>query len=146
MQKLCLFILACAATLLLGADNKTDESKVDAEKLQGTWQCKDLNISGESTPVDRIGQMRMKFGDNWMSIYHGDTFATTAKFKLDASQQPKVFDIEEDKVQLGIYELSDNTLKLCIAEKRESGRPKEVRAGSGVIYFVFKREAEKKDK
>src|SRR5262245_38530991 len=124
-------LLTLAACLLLGADRSADsKEKVAATELEGSWCAVSFITRGEAWPDDLARFHTTTFaGSTCVSRYGGKT-GHKCTFKIDAQANPKKLDvtIEEGKDKgkriLAIYELKENTLKICeaaLGKERPSG-------------------------
>jgi uncharacterized protein (TIGR03067 family) len=155
-------LVAGVASLRAADDAKKDAIKEEIKKLQGTWAM----VSGESdgeklTPekVKQIPKVVLVFADEGLSFRKyargpdaPPQVVLKGDFKIDPSQKLKTIDItitgdinedkDKGKIQLGIYELDGDSLKVCVAEPGDKGRPKEfsTKAGTRHMLFVLKRE------
>jgi uncharacterized protein (TIGR03067 family) len=130
MSKICLVLLA--TSVVMAADNP---SQSDQEKLRGTWITVSLVSNGKSIVNDKSPRAAgpetklVYHSDDW-KIQAGDKVLASGKFKLDASKSPKEIDIydetgvKNEKTKLGIYELSGDTYKYCLAPANKP-RPTE---------------------
>ncbi|HZT81083.1 MAG TPA: TIGR03067 domain-containing protein [Gemmataceae bacterium] len=140
--------LILAAALFAAADDKPkdDASAKDVKALQGRWKAVSGVEDGKDFDKETAEALEL--------IVEGDKYTLKVKgeeleqgtLKLDAGKKPKAADIDiakgEDKgkKQLGVYELSGDTFKLCVSRPGKE-RPKDLSAkkGSGHSLFVFKR-------
>ncbi len=69
-----------------------------------------------------------------------------AQYKLDPTASPKTIDIiKKDMVELGIYELEGDTLRICLAKDLRRPTKFESKSETGRNALVtFKRVSEKK--
>lgn len=117
--------------------------KKDIDLLQGTWTITTLQADGEPMSAPEGAHIVIK-GNRFTSIGMGAEYAGT--LKLDASARPRQFDMKFDTghakgtVNLGIYELKGNKLKLCLAT-RGTVRPKKFAStpGSGIALETLTR-------
>jgi uncharacterized protein (TIGR03067 family) len=134
-------LLVCTIGLLLGADAKDDQ-----KKLQGKWTATSGVIDGNEIPKDQIkGDMTLTFsGDKYTWAAGTDHGGGT--FKLDPSKKPMAMDaVPSDGPVKGqtveeIYEIDGDTLKICFVMPGNK-RPAEFKseAGSGHFLFTYKR-------
>jgi uncharacterized protein (TIGR03067 family) len=146
--------LLLAAGLLLAAPVFGGEAAppADLARLQGTWLTDSL-VSNGKTLVDKdhppgpgpVTKLAYE-GDKWL-IRVGDKTVASGVFRIDPSRTPKEIDIldasgaRNDKAQLGIYELSGDTYRYCLAPAGKP-RPTEFASpeGSGYSLGVSRRE------
>ncbi|HLX63219.1 MAG TPA: TIGR03067 domain-containing protein [Planctomycetota bacterium] len=133
---LALIVCACAA-------RAEDE---DAKKMEGSWTIESVTSKGEKQPAEQLKDITMVITGNKMQMKLKDEAVSTVTFKLDGEQKPKHIDLthvdgdQKDKVELGIYELDGDTLKLTSSDPGEK-RPEafESAAGSKIDFLVLKR-------
>jgi uncharacterized protein (TIGR03067 family) len=123
----------------------------DAEKLQGTWTITLAEKHGAKQPEEKLKDLRVVIEGDSMCFKTGGQDGERATIKLDPSKTPKAIDFlpvvadKEKKPSLGIYELREDTLKLCW--RKEGGeRPTEFATKADdrdLVLMILKRE--KKD-
>lgn len=131
----------------------------DEEAIIGTWRAVTLDYGDPKIPQpwgDELPRMTITFKksgkvrvtlpnetllDSWLTPDGG--------FKLDPSANPKAIDLTggDEKAILGVYELKDDLLTLCVAPQGDKTRPSEFKADPkiGTILGTFKR-VKKQDK
>jgi len=130
---------------------KDAPSRVDFDKLRGTWLTESLVNNGktlvdEKTPAKEPITKLVYEGNKWI-IKVGDKTVASGKFAIDASKKPTHIDImdesgtKNDKTKLGIYEIDGDRYKYCLAPAGKP-RPKDFTSeeGSGYSLGVMKRE------
>ena len=133
---------------------KTDASKQDLDKLQGTWLTVSLVHNGRTLydgkkPPDDSAARLVYRGNQWIVKVVEKTVAR-GMFKIDARKKPKQIDVldetgmKNEMTKLGIYEIKGDTYKFCLASagKRRPGKF-ESKEGSGVSLGVSKRQKQK---
>jgi uncharacterized protein (TIGR03067 family) len=142
----CLFL---ATALPCAADDAKDEAvKKDRMLYEGTWRIVSLTVDGKEaneTDAQKITVINGADG-SWTIEVDGKEIAKGTS-EIDPTKKPKTIDIkttegnDAGKTSLGIYEISKDTRKVCIA-KPDGERPKafESKSGSGFILATFKRE------
>ena len=109
----------------------------DLDALQGTWNITSLELDGQAMPGDMLAEARIQIdGDRFATTGMGSAYAGT--LRLDEASQPRRIDMHFDvgpeigNINRGIYELSGNGWKICIAT-RGDGRPAQftTQPGSG---------------
>ena len=139
--------LLCAFLALGARLSDDDSSKKDLAALQGEWTMVSGENSGTQFPAEvaKTGKRVCK-GDE-LTVTFGGMTIIKATITLDATKDPKTIDYKltdgpsKGKVQLGIYELKDDTFKSCFAAP-DHERPTafETKAGDGRTMSVWKRE------
>jgi uncharacterized protein (TIGR03067 family) len=133
------------AALLVAADDPKDEASKELDRLTGTWKLVSMEENGKAAPSDVIkdGQTVMN-REKWTLTLNGEKMTGTQK--VDPTKKPKQIEgtVDSGKLKgqtgLGIYELSDDTYKLCVAGPGKE-RPKEftTKPDDGCTLFVYKR-------
>ena len=135
MKRLFAATLLAGTALVLAADAKqSDSAKEELKKLQGTWLLVMSEQDGMKSDPNFVKNGKMVIKGNDMTVYGGKVISSKAKITLNPSKTPKTIDAVQTyggptgtKV-LGIYELNDDTLKICFGEKQ---RPKDFTAKKG---------------
>jgi uncharacterized protein (TIGR03067 family) len=124
-------MMLTSALVLAVQGGGDDPSTKDLDAMQGVWKVVELFEKGmkltakETDPVD-IVMLGAK-----MVVNDDGKFREEITLKLDAKQKVKAVDFNYTKgpnlgkVELGIYELKGDTLKICINEKKNGARPTE---------------------
>ena len=115
----------------------------DFAKLQGEWTLTSLEMDGEDAPVS--GGIAID-GDRFRAIGMGADYSGTVE--LDEAAKPRHIDLiftdgpEAGNLNRGIYELSGDTLRLCL-NMAGKARPRSfsTKPGSGNALEVFRRGA-----
>lgn len=109
-----------------------------AQALQGTWRLTSLN--GRPIP-DQGPQVTLSIvGERYQQAVDGKV-TERGTLKVDASKQPMTIDLaitegdDSGKAQLGIVELRDGTLRMCLDTPGAGQRPSEFGVKDGVILF-----------
>lgn len=123
-----------------------EKSKDDA-KLEGTWLVVAVEANGKAIPAEFLEKRHetLTFKDGKMTQKTAKPEENTGSYKVDSTKEPKTIDLvaesNKKKSSVGIYELRDDTLRLCL---RPGGneRPKEfsAAAGSGCVLITLKRQ------
>ena len=135
-----------AASLLLAADSKDDAAKKELDKFTGTWKAVSIVEDGKEVAKDEAEKVSLTVKGEDYTFRRGDV-VIEGTHKLDPSKTPKTIDAvrntgpDKGKPILGIYELTDDTFKVCFAPAGKD-RPTEFasKAGSGARLIVMKRE------
>ena len=146
------FILTTGVLMETDGAAKDDPSKVDLDKLRGTWLTVSIvhdgkTITDEKTPPKEGPVTKLAYdGNKWM-IKVGDKTFAGGIMKIDATKTPKEIDLmdesglKNDKTKLAIYEIDGDTYKYCVAP---AGKPRPTefssKEGSGHSLGVSKRE------
>ncbi len=138
----------CASTLCATASDG-DKPKSDDDLIQGTWKVVSAHEAGNVREVP--DGLRFVVTADRLSIASGKCDPLGVSYKLDATTRPRSMDTSHELdpgkpiVQLAIYALDGDELKLCIASAGKA-RPTtfESKAGDTVVTWVLMRM--KKDK
>jgi uncharacterized protein (TIGR03067 family) len=138
-------LLATFAVMVLAVVGRAEEdSKKALEKLRGTWAIQSVTLEGTENN-DAGGISLVIDGDQWSVKTDDDDKQGTLKIGMDKKLHTIDMSIakgdDSGKKCLGIYELSDDTLKLCVSLPGESERPTEFKAeaGSKRVLLVLKK-------
>lgn len=142
----CFRILALFSFLTIAATAAADDSKKPESKLEGTWSLATLEVNGQKVSEETLANATITIKGNEYSFKMQDQ-SEKGTLKVDAGKKPATIDLDilsgesKGKKQLGIYEVDDKTLKICLTEPGNETRPKEIHAneGSGQLLFVFKK-------
>src|SRR5262249_30534152 len=133
-------LTAAAVCLLVGAlGARGGDAK--KEKLEGTWAVVSGEKGGEKAPEGELEGVKIIIAGDKMTFQQGGK-DQEGSIKLDPGKKPKEIDITRgEKTARGIYELTGDTLKLCVAFTG-SDRPTQFKteAGAQVMMLVLKRE------
>ncbi|HKA06354.1 MAG TPA: TIGR03067 domain-containing protein [Gemmataceae bacterium] len=149
-MRIALVTLLC--TLVLTASGGTgaragDKAAVEKElkKFQGTWTVERVEAGGKEVPIELFKGMTVAFEGDKYTVKVGDKLVQAATQKLDPSKSPKTLDATvaegpEKSVILGIYEINEDTLKVCFDPEGKK-RPTEFKtaAGSQTTLAVYRR-------
>jgi len=143
-----LFLLT---TIAQAADPAADEAlKKERRKIEGLWRGVTLEIDGKKSPdADARALSILNSPDGKWVLRSDGADVLKGATVFDPTQKPKTIDFtagdggNADEQYLGIYELEDNTRRLCFAPKHR-GRPTTfaTTAGSDQILVTFERDAE----
>jgi uncharacterized protein (TIGR03067 family) len=133
-------ILTLFAASAWGRDNKEDQ-----KLLEGTWQPVSGEQAGEKFPEELLKTINLVIIDGKYNVTVGK-FVDKGTITLDAAKKPKEMDLfgtegeNKDKKILTIYELTDETLKVCYNMEGKE-RPKEFKTkeGSKDLVITYKR-------
>ena len=133
--------------LAFGFSAQAADEKDELAKFKGKWKGVSLVVDGKETPKADAEAMVLTVDGEKYSLKIGGEDVEGMQ-KLDPSKTPKHMDAvrtkgayKGDKL-VGIYELTDDSFKVCFAAPGKTDRPKEFKseAGSGNRLYVFKRE------
>jgi uncharacterized protein (TIGR03067 family) len=114
-------------------DDNSGAKSADVGLLQGTWQVVSAESGGKAVPSEAIQGMELIVLGDKLS-FKSSKGTETGTFTLDTTKSPKWIDIWEagkKETQLGVYEVSANELKICLAASSEKKRPTALRTSAG---------------
>jgi uncharacterized protein (TIGR03067 family) len=139
--------LLVAGGHLLAAGDKDEAIKKDRKKYEGTWQVISLEVDGNQSDEEAAKKITVinEADGKWAIEAEGKVVARGTS-TIDPTATPKTVDLtvtegeSSGQTALGIYELGDDTRKVCLAQPGQA-RPTEFAApaGSGHILAVLKR-------
>ncbi len=125
-----------------------DNPKTDRDRIQGSWKGVKLEVQGKAAPAEVIEKGKYVFKDKKLTMFDGDKNVGESEFTLDPDKNPKTIDLVatqgpgKGRKMLGIYRIDDDSLTLCVGEKR----PTEFSGAgqAGLVQFKRSKEVEKK--
>ena len=119
-------------------DSREEEARKDLQEMQGTWKLESLE-DGKKTKVD-VKKRTLFFGGELCLVRDGDKVVQVGVARLVTSKSPRRIDVvvrkgqHQDNTMLGIYEVKDDTLKVCFDPEGE-GRPAAfaTKLGPGIV-------------
>jgi uncharacterized protein (TIGR03067 family) len=111
--------------------------------MQGEWKLSSYNVEGKTVAPAELAKIKLVVKGN-KSALTVDKTTLHGTYTLDASKKPHTLDIaltdgpDKGKKKLGIYEISDKHLKICLAAVG-GARPTEFKAGKGVNLESWER-------
>ena len=94
-----------------------DAVKVEAKKLEGTWQLVSAVKDGKATPDEVVKKIRVVIKDGKHTVYFGDdVVAKEIPFTIDPTKNPKTTldKLPDNKEIKGIYKLEGDKLTSCV--------------------------------
>ena len=157
-MKSCFYGLSVLGFLLIGtaaiatADDAKDEAiKKDRKQIEGTWRGVALEVNGNKAMEEDARKITVVNGPDgtWSLLSEGKEISKGTN-SFDPTKKPKTIDFTptdgegKGNLYLGIYELGENTRKLCFAPPGKD-RPTEFISmpGSEHILVTFEREKAK---
>jgi uncharacterized protein (TIGR03067 family) len=142
-MRLGLAVAAVAILLLLAGDLPVS----DRDRIQGAWEVAGVEFNGQALPegpdLKRFQEMRLTFQGE--SVLNPSEKDVRGRFILDASKNPPALDIITTKKQierkmLCVYQLENDTLRLCFLRNSDIARPGEVTSNNQQFLLIFKRQ------
>jgi uncharacterized protein (TIGR03067 family) len=146
MKRALVIVGVFTAGLAFAADAKDDATKKDEQMFNGSWKAVSAEYDGKEVPKGAVDKMTLTVKGDEFTLHRGDDVVKGTN-KIDASKTPKTIDSVRSEGQgkgdtsLGIYELTDDTYKVCFGPPGGE-RPTEFvsKPGSKVRLIVMKRE------
>lgn len=130
--------------ILLSAPARGDE-KADLKKLEGTWLPTAAEFGGQKWSDEQIKVIKLVVADGKYTVTVGGQ-TDKGTFKLDPAAKPAAMDIigtdgpNKGKTIPAIYELSNDTLKVCYAlEGKDRPSKFETKTGTATFLVTYKR-------
>ncbi len=144
-------VFTAMATLASADDSKEEAIKNDRKQIEGTWRIVALEVDGKKAAEEDAKKLTVVNGSDgtWSLRSEGKEISKGTSI-FDPTKKPKTIDFtptvgdDKDAKFLGIYEIGENTRKLCFAPKGKD-RPTEFssKPGSENILVTFQREKSK---
>jgi uncharacterized protein (TIGR03067 family) len=121
-------------------DDKSDLEK-EVRKFKGTWTFESSEAGGKELPTGELKRLLLTFEGDKHTVKNGDEVIQVGTQKLDPSKSPKTIDVTMTEgpstgtVMLGIYEIDEDTLKVCF-DPQGKKRPTEFKSAPGSENFV----------
>jgi uncharacterized protein (TIGR03067 family) len=146
MDKLLLGIATVG--LVLTQIPKEEAIKQDRQRIEGTWRIVALEINGNKVNEEDARKLTVVNGSDgtWSVRSEGNEIASGTS-AIDPAKTPKTLDFAQTEGEgkgqqyLAIYELGENTRRLCFAPPGKE-RPTEFASpvGSEIVLVTFERE------
>jgi len=140
MNHLHTFVAVMALTAGVLAQGAKDTT--GAAALQGTWQITSLN---SQTMPEGAPSLSLTFtGDTYHQTLGGEV-NERGTIKVDASKKPMAIDLvikegdDAGKTQLGIIEVTGDTMRASLAAPGDTQRPTDFTVKEGVFLIVGKK-------
>jgi uncharacterized protein (TIGR03067 family) len=127
--------IAIAGLLLQAGCSSGGKSAADRAALQGEWEVVSGESNGGPAPPGMLDDAKLiVLGDQAILL------GKEATFRLDAAPDPRHIDfVRGDNIQLAIYELKDDTLRLCVGTTDDRPAAFRTEPGTSHTLFVLKR-------
>ena len=126
-------LLSLVAVAFLFGGGSADALKKEIILLEGQWSMSLGEADGQAMPKEMVTTAKRVAKDGETAITIGGQPFFKAKYTIDPTKKPKAIDyimtegVTKGKTQLGIYELSGDTIKFCFAAPGKD-RPTEFSA------------------
>jgi uncharacterized protein (TIGR03067 family) len=121
---------------------RVDVAQAEIQKLQGVWTIRSNEIDGRIAPGIAAENWTITFKGDEFTNRKGDTLMFGGTWRIDPTRDPKEIDMvitegrDQGAVAFGIYNVDDDTLRLCIGKTR----PREFKSVAGekhqLVYYV----------
>lgn len=146
-------LLTAIVAIASAGDAKDEAITKDRKQYEGTWRVVALEVNGNKADDEDAKKLTVVFGsEGTWTLHSEDADAEDLKgnYFIDPTKKPKTIDFSPTEGEgqgvkyLGIYEISEKTLKLCFAPP-EQERPTEFAStpGNEHILVTFEREKSK---
>jgi uncharacterized protein (TIGR03067 family) len=116
LMRVCIVLLVGLALIQVPVSPAADEQSKGLDQLRGSWEVVD-------TSEPAFQAKRFMFDGDKLTIVLPET-KNEAKVKVDSTAKPMQIDIiAKTETSPGIYELREDTLRICFATKAGSGPP-----------------------
>jgi len=143
-----LLTAACLLALtLVPAGGRGETPDKELKKFDGTWQAVSITQDGKEAPKSDVDKVTLTVKGERYTLKTAGGEAIEGTHKLDPTKTPRTIDAvrssgpDKGKTILGIYELTDDTFKVCFAPPGKD-RPTAFasKPGSGDRLIVMKRQ------
>ena len=134
--------IVAGLVLALGMLGDQAKETVGTVMLEGTWTV--TSINGRSAPEDEP-MVTLTFAGGKYDQAIGGTVNERGAYTVDAAAKPVTIDLsitegsDAGKKQLGIVEITGDTMRLCLNTPDSGQRPSEFAAKGGVLLVVGKK-------
>ncbi len=139
MNMIVTLMLAVAVPLTFDASQAKDGT---TKALQGTWVL--TSINGQEAPAG-APELSITFtGDKYHQTLGGEV-NERGGYKIDSSKKPMTIELtitegqDAGKTQLGVFEISGDTLRANLDSPGANQRPTDFTAKEGALLFVAKK-------
>jgi len=145
------FLLIVIAAIATADDAKDEAIKKDRKQIEGTWRVVTLEVDGNKASDEDAKKITVVNGpDGTWTLFSEGKEVGKGTNSFDPTKKPKTIDFTQTEgegkgnLYTGIYELGENTRKLCFAPPGKD-RPTEFISmpGSEHILVTFEREKSK---
>ena len=143
--------LIAVAAIATADDAKDEAIKKDRKLIEGTWRVVALEVDGNKSPDEDARKITVVNGpDGTWTLFSDGKEVGKGTNSFDPTKKPKTIDFTQTEGEgkgnsfLGIYELGENTRKLCFAPPGKD-RPREFISmpGTDQILVTFERVRDK---
>ena len=142
-------LLAAIGAIATADDAKDEAIKKDRNQIEGTWKVVALEVDGNKASDEDARQLSVVNGsDGSWSLFSEGKKISKGTSTFDPTRKPKTIDFTPTEGEgignqyLGIYELGENTRKMCFAPPGKP-RPTEFSTMSGTEHILVTFERDK---
>lgn len=130
-------VLTALAGMAFAEDSKDEAIKKERKQIEGVWRAVALEVGGNKAMEEDARKITVIIGaDGSWSLNAEDKEVSQGASTLDPGKKPKAIDFTvtvgdgKGEQSLGIYEVTENTLKFCVGPSGK-GRPNDFSSASG---------------
>jgi uncharacterized protein (TIGR03067 family) len=112
------------------------QTKPDKEAIQGEWTVISGEFYGKRRTADDLATMSVTIMGDKFTFWERGTLNVVGIITLDPTKNPKQIDFKSERNEVGIYDLTGDTLVLCIDD---TGKQRPVGFEDSRARFVLKR-------
>jgi uncharacterized protein (TIGR03067 family) len=143
-------LLAGSGLLIVASDARDEAIKRELKAMEGAWRPVSVEVDGQKAPEEALKEsvVTRDAAGKVVGRRGAKVVLEGTVKKIDPTKKPKTIDTEvtegenKGRTILGIYEVKDDTLRICVALPGKGERPTEfsAKAGSGCAFMIYKRE------
>lgn len=139
------WLCAVAIAFLAAAGTVPADGQDDLKKLEGTWRFVSHEMQGKAATPEQLEKMSITFAGDKFAVSVDGKVVQAGMNKLDPAKKPAQVDAAvtegqgKDTTMLGIYELKEDTMKVCF-DLQGKERPTSFTAKASQMSAVIKRE------
>lgn len=138
-------VVACCALSMLTAASawSADPRGDDRDQLKGTWKIVGGEEGGRRLTKEMFEGQTLQFETSTYRVHVSGMQIEEGTFTIDGAKDPKTIDLtivkgdDQGKVQLGIYEVMSNRLRVCFARPGAKERPVRFKTEPGEERFTL---------
>ena len=142
------FLFVMLPVFIIATELRGAGASETMDSLQGKWKLLEIAKDGKSHKVTpkstEYFELEFKGNKVTASFIHNATEEGT--YKVGPEEKPRAIDFmpttsdDKGKTMLGIFELKENKLKLCVAEPEVTKRPTKFESkGEEIIVYILER-------
>ncbi len=134
--------LFCLASFAF-AGGPADMDKADLKNMQGLWKVILAESKGERVPAKEIDELLVVIEGNRGLVREDGKTQDVFRLEIDAKHKPKHVNFvytegqKKGRTDKGIYLLERDSLRFCIEQDKEKGRPGKFDTQPGTDLFLI---------